>query len=357
MSRVLGAQMKLFPKQLLFTTFSFCLAFVSAGCAQPKPSVQGAHPHPNGPEFVGTPLVLGTISAAELFARYPVSQPEEKLRTRLAAILADAGRTIHGSASAKKETYTNGDLKVSAWVRIPGQCQEQPCPVIVEAYSRCFTAHYHWRPEFFMHAGFIVVEPNIRGSSCSGNSWRAAAQGQRKFAALTDIEACGKWAKRRFTKNGVTPKIGIVGWSYGGFVTLLGMTRFSGTFDAGFALAAKTDLYSFFKNAPQSVKIDRMTEYGNVDLDADRFKKLSPISYVDQVHGPIAMILGGQDPKVSLSDTNEFVNRLRGRNQDVSLMIIPENGHLTESPDEITFEHAHIIQFFSEKFNIPVMIR
>ena len=332
---------------------------LSVGCAQTKTPVLGSHANANSPEYVGSPLVLGNESAASLSRKYPTSKPDEDLRDHLAEILADSGKTLRWSASAKLEYYFNGDLKIPVVVRIPPKCESKPCPVLVQAYGsgNCFNTDYHWRPEFFMHAGYIVVQPNIRGSSCPGAKWRMAAQGQKKFEALTDIDACGKWAKQRFAKNGQPPKVGIIGWSYGGFVSLVAMTRFSGTYDAGFALSAKTDLYSFFKNASEALRKARSNEYGEITNNPELFRRLSPITYVDQVNAPVAMILGGKDPKVSLSDADEFVRRLQHRNQDVSLMIVPEQGHLTEKPDEITFEHAHIIQFFSKKFKYPTTIQ
>ena len=342
-------------KLLLLSLLS---TFLSIGCAQTKTPVLGSHANADSPEYVGSPLVLGNESAASLFAKYPAREPDQSIRAQLAAILADSGRTLRWSASATQEYYQNGKLKIPAVIRVPPQCEQNLCPVIVEVYgTNCFSDHYHWRPEFFMRAGYIVVQPNIRGSSCFGNAWKTAAQGRKKLEALTDVDACGKWAKQRFVKNGQFPKIGVMGWSYGGFVALVAMTRFSGTFDAGFALAAKTDLYSFFKNAPEKLRKDRSIEYGDVDKNSQLFRALSPITYVDQVRGPIAMILGGKDPKVSLSDADDFIKKLRDRNQDASLMIVPGQGHLTETPNEITFEHAHIIQFFSEKFNYPTVFQ
>ena len=73
--------------------------------------------------------------------------------------------------------------------------------------------------------------------------------------------------------------------------------------------------------------------------------------------GPIALLLGGQDPKVSLSDADIFVSKLRDQKKDVSLVIVPQHGHLTEKPEEIMFEHAHILQFFSEKLLYPLALQ
>ncbi|WP_158501774.1 S9 family peptidase [Vitiosangium sp. GDMCC 1.1324] len=297
---------------------------------------------------MGAALVSGSSSAQELYQDYPKHEPDPKVAAQLAEILADEGKTLRWSASASVESFQNGALEIPIVIRIPPQCQNDVCPVVVHYSGGCAQPRYHWRPEFFLRAGFIFVEPNIRGTPCNAE-WAAADNGARRPEALTDIEACGRYVKARFKQGDRVPKIGILGWSYGGNQTLIGMTRFAGTYDAGFALSAKTDLYSFFKHTSESLKKAREPEYGNPDTDPELFRSISPVTYVDKLEGPLAIMLGGRDPKVSLSDADVFVRRARERHQDVSLMIVPEHGHLTEQPEEIIFEHAHVIQFFADK--------
>ena len=129
------------------------------------------------------------------------------------------------------------------------------------------------------------------------------------------------------------------------------MTRFAGSFDAGVAMAAKIDLYSFFMRASPELRAARKYDYGDPVINADRFRALSPVTYANRVRDPILLVLGGQDPKVSLSDADEFVRRLRRRKQDVSLEIVPALGHKTETPDEISLADARIVDFFAEKLD------
>lgn len=331
-----------------------------SGCAhtRDKPPVVptrvlGAHDDANSPTYKGQALVSGGESAQELYAEYPKREPDPKIVKRLAEILADEGKTLRWSASASMESFQNGEWTIPLVIRIPPRCQNDACPVIVYFSGGCARPRYHWRPEFFMRAGFIFVEPNIRGTGCS-REWADADNVHKRPEALTDIEASGRYVKARFTRDGRAPKMGILGWSHGGNQTLLGMTRFAGTYDAGFALSAKVDFHSFFTHTSEALRKARAPEYGNPDTDPELFREISPISHVDRIEGPIAIMLGGRDPKVSLSDADEFVRRATERHQDVSLMIVPEHGHLTEQPGEITFEHAHVIQFFADKLGWPV---
>lgn len=176
------------------------------------------------------------------------------------------------------------------------------------------------------------------------------------MAAATDLEAASRCLRQRFARDGEVPQVGIFGWSYGGNQTLVGMTRFAGSYDAGFALAAKTDLASFLSQLSPELRRAKAVEYGDPERDAERLRASSPITWVDRVEAPIALKLGARDPKVSLSDADVFVRALQARGQDASLMIVPEHAHLTERPEEIAFEHAHLLQFFTTRFGVPLRV-
>lgn len=329
-----------------------------SGGQPPAPThVLGAHPDAaNDRAYLGSALVLGERSAQELFETYPRREPDAKIAARLAEILADEGRTLRWSASGTEEFFQNGEVWIPIILRVPPPCADRPCPVIVHYSGGCARPRYHWRAEFFLRAGYIFAEPNNRGTSCS-EEWRHADDGPKRLEAQMDIEACGRFLRKRFTRDGKAPKVGVLGWSFGGNETLVAMTRFAGVYDAGFALSAKTDLYSFFKNAPEGLRAQRSAEYGDPDVDADLMRSTSAAAYVDRIEGPIAIMLGGRDPKVSLSDADTFVRAARRLHKDVSLMIVPAHGHLTEKPREIVFEHAHALEFFSEKLGHPLDFR
>ncbi|WP_223634541.1 S9 family peptidase [Corallococcus sp. EGB] len=325
----------------------------------PAPAPQkvlGAHADADSPRVVGTALVRDGDSREELLRRHPRVEPDAALTSTLAAILADSGQRLRWSAAPAEDlSCDNGDVRFRIQVRVPPACQERACPVLAFYTTGCPRPGYHWRPEFFLRAGFIYAEPAVRGTACS-EDWARADDGPLRVAAATDLEAASRCLHQRFTRDGVVPKVGIFGWSYGGNQTLMGMTRFAGSYDAGFALAAKTDIGSFLSQTTPELRQARASEYGDPEQDAERLRAISPITYVDRVEAPIAVKLDARDPKVSLSDADVFVRALRARGQDASLMIVPEHAHLTERPEEITFEHAHLLQFFTARFGMPLRV-
>ncbi|MBZ4333756.1 prolyl oligopeptidase family serine peptidase [Corallococcus sp. AS-1-12] len=323
----------------------------------PAPArVLGAHADADSPRVVGAALVRDGDSRKELRRRHPRVEPDAALTATLASILADSGQRLRWSAAPVEDlACDNGDVRFRIQVRVPPACTERACPVLAFYTTGCPRPGYHWRPEFFLRAGFIYAEPAVRGTQCS-EDWARADDGPLRVAAATDLEAASRCLRQRFTREGVVPRLGILGWSYGGNQTLVGMTRFAGSYDAGFALAAKTDLASFLSQTTPELRRARATEYGDPERDAERLRAISPMTWVDRVEGPIALMLGARDPKVSLSDADAFVRKLRDRGQDASLMIVPEHAHLTERPEEIAFEHAHLLQFFTSRFGVPLRV-
>ncbi|NOK37761.1 prolyl oligopeptidase family serine peptidase [Corallococcus exercitus] len=346
------------PSPLLLPGLVGLLVF--GACSRPvapAPSgVLGAHADADSPRVVGAALVRDGDSREALLRRHPRVEPDAALKATLAAILADSGQRLRWSAAPVEDlACDNGDVRFRIQVRVPPACQERGCPVLAFYTTGCPRPGYHWRPEFFLRAGFIYAEPAVRGTRCS-EDWARADNGPLRVEAATDLEAASRCLRQRFTRDGGVPKLGIFGWSYGGNQTLVGMTRFAGSYDAGFALAAKTDLASFLAQLPPELRGSRAEEYGDPEKDAERLRVISPMTWVDRVEAPIALMLGARDPKVSLSDADGFVRALRARGQDASLMIIPEHAHLTERPEEIAFEHAHLLQFFTARFGVPLRV-
>jgi dipeptidyl aminopeptidase/acylaminoacyl peptidase len=71
----------------------------------------------------------------------------------------------------------------------------------------------------FVDTGFILVDPNVRGSDGYGKTWLHADDGARRLQIITDIEDAALWARKRFGGG----KIGVYGASYGGYSSLIGM--------------------------------------------------------------------------------------------------------------------------------------
>lgn len=240
-------------------------------------------------------------------------------------------------AVARLESYPARDgTKIPMFVRYPARCAPEspaggePCPVVVE---------FHGGPEgqaqpgfspyaqLFVDAGFIYAEPNVRGSDGYGKAWLESDNGPRRLSVITDIEDAGKHAREHFARGGRAPKVAIIGGSYGGYSTLVGMTMFGGTYDVGVSIVGFSSLITFLQNTAPYRRLLRMTEYGDPEKDKDALLKLSPITYVDRVKGPLLMIQGLDDPRVPAGEAVQMQEALAARGTGSSLILLEGEGH------------------------------
>lgn len=255
-------------------------------------------------------------------------------------------------ADATVEAYPARDgTKIPMVVRRPARCAADPCPVIVS---------FHGGPEsqalpgfspmaqLYVDAGFVFVEPNVRGSSGYGKSWLHADNGPKRLAVITDIEDAAKHIRSAWAKNGVPPKIGVVGGSYGGYSALMAMSYFAGAYDAGVALYSISSLHTFLMNTAPYRRILRMSEYGDPVKDADALRKLSPMTYVSRIRAPLLLVQGVNDPRTPVGEALVIYRELERRKIPSGLILFPDEGHGAKKRSNIVLQIGHTIAFFEK---------
>jgi dipeptidyl aminopeptidase/acylaminoacyl peptidase len=265
---------------------------------------------------------------------------------------------LTGFVAARLMSYPARDgTPIPMFVRFPKGCAPEenkaadPCPVVVE---------FHGGPEgqaqpgfspytqLFIESGFILVEPNVRGSDGYGKRWLDADNGPRRLDVITDIDDCGKWIRANWGRNGKAPRVGITGGSYGGYSTLVGMTMFAGTYDAGASVVGISNLVTFLKNTSPYRRILRLSEYGDPDKDAEALKKLSPITYLDRVKSPLLLIQGLNDPRVPAGEAVQLHESLEKRGVASRFILIPDEGHGSAKRGNQVIQIGHVLRFFEE---------
>ena len=255
-------------------------------------------------------------------------------------------------APAVLETYPARDgTPIPMFVRRPARCAASPCPVVVDFHGGPEgQAQPGWDPgaQLFVEAGFIHVAPNVRGSDGYGKTWLHADNGPRRLGVITDIEDCARFIRDRWGDGRRPPRIGITGASYGGYSTLIGMTMFAGAYDAGVSSVGMSNLMTFLNNTAAYRRALRITEYGDPEKDAEALRRLSPITYIDRVKGPLLIIQGANDPRVPASEALQMKAALDARQTGSQLILFPDEGHGSQKRDNRVQEVGHTLQFFTE---------
>ncbi len=250
------------------------------------------------------------------------------------------------------DTYPARDgTKIPVLVRRPEKCASDPCPVVVS---------FHGGPEaqslpgfgvlgqMFVDAGFVYVEPNVRGSDGYGKAWSHADDGPKRLDIITDVEDASKWAKTKFAVGGKTPKVGVFGGSYGGYTVLMAMTMFAGAYDAGVDIVGISNLNTFLMNTAPYRRILRISEYGDPEKDAAALEKLSPMTYIDRVNAPLLIMQGASDPRVPAGEAIQMHEALENRHVASELEIFPDEGHGAQKRENRVIMYGGAVAFFQK---------
>lgn len=236
-----------------------------------------------------------------------------------------------GFAVASLEYYPARDgTPIPMFVRRPKHCAQEPCPVVVEFHGgpeSQATPGFNLYAQLYVDAGFIFVEPNVRGSDGYGKSWLEADDGPKRLSVITDIEDCARFIREHWAVDGRPPKIGVVGGSYGGYSVLMAMTMFAGAYDAGCSTVGISNLVTFLNNTAPYRRILRISEYGDPEKDREALEKLSATTYIDRLKAPLMIIQGATDPRVPVGEALQMYEAAVKRGVPSGLMIFSDEGH------------------------------
>ncbi len=165
---------------------------------------------------------------------------------------------------------------------------------------------------------FIVVIVDYRGSSGYGRKWRTDVYLNLGGKDLEDIEDVVNYLKKLPYID--KEKLGIWGWSYGGFLTNMAMMKTPDLFKVGVAVAPVND----WRNYDTQYTEERLS---TPQLEPEAYKKSSPIYYAKNLKNKLLIIHGMADDNVHFQDTVQLINELIENKIDFDLMIYPEGKH------------------------------
>ncbi len=166
--------------------------------------------------------------------------------------------------------------------------------------------------------GYIVVSVDNRGTGARGAAFKKVTYKELgKYEIMDQIES-GKWlAKQSYVDSS---RIGIWGWSFGGYMSSLGITKGNNVFKTAIAVAPVTN-WRYYDN----IYTERYMQ--TPQLNASGYDNNSPINFVDQLKGNYLLIHGTGDDNVHFQNTVEMVNKMIEKNVSFDSEIYPNRNH------------------------------
>lgn len=181
---------------------------------------------------------------------------------------------------------------------------------------------FDWLVQFFAQRGYAVLQPNFRGSTGYGAAWYQKNGFQSWRTAIGDVNDAGRW----LVGQGIAraDRLGIFGWSYGGYAALQSAVLDPDLFKAIVAVAPVTDLENLREDARR---------YANFTIVSDQIgtgphvKQGSPMQNVQGIKAPVLMFHGDRDQNVNVNHSRLMAERLRSAGKQVQYVEFPDLAH------------------------------
>jgi dipeptidyl aminopeptidase/acylaminoacyl peptidase len=191
--------------------------------------------------------------------------------------------------------------------------------------------------QYLVNHGYVILGVNNRGSSGYGKTFFTADDGKHGREPLWDCVE----AKKYLVSLGYVDekKIGIMGGSYGGYMTLAALAFKPEEFAVGVDLFGVANWVRTLKSIPpywESFRKSFHREIGDPDKDLENLKAISPLFHADKIVKPLIVLQGANDPRVIKPESDEIVDNIKKRNGVVEYVLFDNEGHgFTKKANEI----------------------
>ncbi len=231
---------------------------------------------------------------------------------------------------------------------------EQPLPIVLDVHGGpWYRDSWGYNPshQWLANRGYAALSVNFRGSTGFGKEFINAANGEWAGKVHDDLIDAVKWAiKQRIADR---DKVAIMGGSFGGYATLVGLTFTPDVFACGVDIVGPSNLVTLMENAPPywMPMIDLFKRrVGDHETEEGRAFLLerSPLTRVDRIRRPLLIGQGANDPRVKQSESDQIVEAMQQKNIPVTYVLFPDEGHGFARPENRLAFNAVAEAFLAE---------
>lgn len=225
-------------------------------------------------------------------------------------------------------------LKIPAVLTLPPGGESKNLPLVVlphggpELYD---TVGFDWMAQYFASRGYMVLQPNFRGSTGFGNKFRDAGRGEWG-AKMQDDVSDGVAALVR-TGRADPKRVCIMGWSYGGYSALAGGAFTPSLYQCVVAGAPVSDIPAMLEwSEENSGKRSWVISYwsrviGDPKKQLDKLRRISPVNSAGAYQAPLLLIHGRDDTVVPFDQSERMERAMRASNKPVAFVKLSGEDH------------------------------
>jgi dipeptidyl aminopeptidase/acylaminoacyl peptidase len=208
-----------------------------------------------------------------------------------------------------------------------------PFPAVIDVHggpTSQSTRRFDRMRQYLVSKGYVVMVPNVRGSTGYGKTWTKLDNLDLGGGPLQDVVACKRWLVENAAVS--ADRVVVLGGSYGGYMALAAAAFTPGEFAAQVDYFGVSDLKSLVESFPpywaafQTYIFQKFGDPANPE-HAQYQHDRSPLNFVDRIVTPLLVVQGENDARVKQDQSDRIVAALRERNVPVHYLILPGEGH------------------------------
>ena len=230
--------------------------------------------------------------------------------------------------------YASKDgLEIPAYLTIPKGTSGKNMPAVVVPHGGPWARDdwgYDGIAQFLSNRGYVVLQPNFRGSTGYGKKFLNA--GNKQWGDLMQDDLT--WGVKYLVAQGIAdPKrVGILGGSYGGYATLAGLAFTPDVYAAGVSIVGPSNIITLLDSIPpywEAIRTVFNERLGNPGTPEGRklLERQSPINSAHKITTPLLVLQGANDPRVKQAESDQIVIALRDRGFPIEYIVAPDEGH------------------------------
>ena len=213
--------------------------------------------------------------------------------------------------------------------------------------------------QYLTNQGYAVLAVNNRGSSGYGKTFYKLDDKNHGENDLKDCIWGKKWLQElEFIDQ---ERIGIIGGSYGGYMTMAAMTFAPDEFKVGINIFGVTNWIRTLKSIPPYWEANRKALYDELgdpySSDSIRLKKISPLFHASNIKNPVMVLQGVNDPRVLQIESDEIVAELQKNKVPVEYVIFDDEGHGFRKKENQLEGYRKIKKFLDYYLKKPSLIK
>jgi dipeptidyl aminopeptidase/acylaminoacyl peptidase len=250
--------------------------------------------------------------------------------------------------------------EITAFLYRPGPQFAGPDPVLINIHGG---PEGQYRPAFLGRLNYLVNElgiallfPNVRGSAGYGKSFLKLDNGKDREDAVKDIGALIDWVGKQPGLD--ASRVGVIGGSYGGYMTLATLTHYSDRLRAGIDIVGISNFVTFLKNTQGYRRDLRRVEYGDERDESMRsfLERISPLTNAAKIKVPLLVVQGRNDPRVPKTEAEQIVAAVRKQGGPVWYVEGKDEGHgFAKKRNQDYLQYAEIL--FLKRYLLGEVIR